>query len=144
MPNKKEQAQTVVQTTDGVSTKDELLADFAEAAPTEIVNKVLVRGLTGEEYQNLQGMRISAAQGADAQNTEAAFRKAEMLAFLTFGVIEPRLKKEEWQATMRTTPHQKLDAIMQAIQRLTGVGSFLQEVTKNVLRETELTGKNSG
>lgn len=124
--------------------KDDFITELTTEAATEIVNGAQVRGLTGEEYRKLQGMRTTAAQAAGPQGIEDAFRIAEAVGFLTFGVVKPKLEKEEWQRVLRNAPHRKINAIVEAVQRLTGVGTFEQDFVKNALREIDPTVKSSG
>lgn len=119
-------------------TREDLLRLPEENLHTEVVEGFRVRAVSGEEYQRIEAMRWSAA--ADTSGDGIAQSKlAEMTAWLTYGVVEPRIKPEEWSLVMKQPGMAgRLKEAAKAIQRLSGVGDWEAELTKNALERAAL------
>ena len=120
---------------DAVMSKQELLNLMATPRETRVVDGLKLRGLSGEEYQALQAMRVSGAQEAVAKggDTQRAFRTAETIAWLLLGVVEPKLSETEWKNLMADVPAGRIENWLAAIRELTGIEEMEVQLAKKAL-----------
>jgi len=135
MTEKKPKQDAVEVEPDAVMSKQELLNLMAEPRETRVVDGLKLRGLSGEEYQALQAMRVSGAQEAVAkgQDTQGAFRLAETIAWLLLGVVEPKLAETEWKNLMADVPAGRIEDWVSAIRELTGIEEMEVQLAKKAL-----------
>lgn len=121
-----------------VLTKDELMDMIAEGPLTEVINGFKVRGLTDEEHQKLWALRAEMGSKAPEGRKEEAFFQAEAIGLLEFGVIEPKLSRQEWVQLSKSAPTNLLEPVREAIKRISGLDREEVEIAKKVLEEMRI------
>ena len=115
-----------------VLSKRDLMNLVADKRPTQVVDGVRLRGLSGREYQTLRGMRVSGAR-ADGEDAEGQFRASEVIAWLVLGVVEPKLARTEWMNLIEVLPAGRVQGWLDAIQEMTGIDDMEVALAKKAL-----------
>ena len=115
-----------------VLSKRDLMNLVADKRPTQVVDGVRLRGLSGREYQTLRGMRVSGAR-AEGEDAEGQFRASEVIAWLVLGVVEPKLARAEWVNLIEVLPAGRVQGWLDAIQEMTGIDDMEVALAKKAL-----------
>lgn len=119
-----------------VLSKDALLAELTGSLPEEIVAGCRVRALSAGDYQRLQAARMQASLDAKAEKKFEEFQVAEVVAWLSLGVVEPKLTAAEWKHALENAKADAIGELVAAVRRLTGADQAEVELAKKALKLT--------
>lgn len=127
-----------------ILTREELMQDYKDKAPSRVVHGFRVRGLSGIEQQRVDAARLTAIGEAKPAERLAEGRIAQMVQQLRYGVIKPVMKDVEWRYALGQPGRAgQFRDVVAAIQELSGVLDPEVELAKKVLEEMELTSEGS-
>ena len=113
-------------------------ADEAEPALTVEVNGATVQALSGADHLRVKAFMRAHMMKAKPDGREEAMALGELAGYLAFGVIEPKLRAEEWlfQAERPGTAA-KLEQIVGEIKRISGIEDIEVVLAKKVFAQMQ-------